>query len=326
MITQQPEILEEFSFRKHKMRTIPIAKKYAKFSTKKANKIEECGDALWFNLKEHKTTSEWKLFLENMFTCKDRFCPFCNWRRMMKYSKMIYKHIRELEEKKKLRYIFLTLTVKNCELSELRTTIQLMQKSFERMSKTVKFKKSVVGFLRVLEFTREKGAKDVFHPHFHILLVVEPSYFNPRYDKYIKTSGWSEMWKKALGVSYSPVCDVKIVRQNKNETKDANASVVAEMCKYPMKDTDIESVEDFEELTNQLKNIRNINAGGILKGILKSEKEIDDDLVHIDEENRDDLWVLLAKVLYKFEVRKNKSNYYYSGALSADVGKDIKKD
>ena len=132
MIPKKDEILKEDSFRKHKMRNIPMYDKYFPFNPKKAQNVLECGTALWFNLNQHKQTLEQKFTLKNMYTCKDRFCPFCNWRRELKYSKMIYEHIVALEEQRKLRYIFLTLTVKNCHINDLKATIKLMQKSFER--------------------------------------------------------------------------------------------------------------------------------------------------------------------------------------------------
>lgn len=312
MIPKKDEILQEKSFLKHKKRTLPLYDKYYPFNLKKANNILECGSALWFNLKEHIKTKERALKLESMFTCKDRFCPFCNWRRQLKYSKMIYNHIKALEEDKKLRYIFLTLTVKNCELDDLRATVNAMSKAFNSMTRTVRFKKSILGFLRVLEFTVQKDDANMMHPHFHVLLAVSPSYFVSNRGKYINTKEWSVMWGKALRVDYAPVVDVRIVRPNKSKTKNANASVVAEMCKYPLKDTDISKVGDFELLTKELKGVRNINAGGILKGILQKANVIDDDLVNTDEQERQELWVLIERILYSFENKNGSLNYYKS--------------
>jgi len=308
MIAKKTEILEEKSFNKHKKRTIPLYDKYYPFNSKKANKILDCGSALWFNLKEHIETKERALKLESMFTCKDRFCPFCNWRRQMKYSKMIYSHIKALEEDKKHRYIFLTLTVKNCKLDELRATVNAMGKAFSNMTKTVKFKNSILGFLRVLEFTVQKSNANMMHPHYHVLLVVPSSYFVSTRGKYINTKEWSSMWGKALKVDYAPIVDVRIVKPN--ATKNANASVVAEMSKYPLKDTDISRIKDFENLTKQLKGVRNINAGGILKGILKKASVIDEDLVHTDDEERVELWRLIEKICYQFENRNGHLNYF----------------
>ncbi len=118
------------------------------------------------------------------------------------------------------------------------------------------------------------------------------------------------MWKKALRVDYMPVAHVMIVRKDPKKSKSANVSAVAELCKYPMKDTDLSLVGDFELLTKELKGVRNINAGGIFKGILSKEKKIDEDLVHIEDENREELWRLIEKICYQFENKNGKLNYY----------------
>jgi plasmid rolling circle replication initiator protein Rep len=44
------------------------------------------------------------------------------------------------------RWLFLTLTVRNCAITELRFTLDLMHKSFERMSKLKSF--PAVGWLK----------------------------------------------------------------------------------------------------------------------------------------------------------------------------------
>lgn len=306
------QILQETSFKKHKDKTLPIFDKYNSFNPKKANQVLDCGQSLWFHLKEHIQTKEQKLKLAEMYTCKDRFCPFCNWRRQMKYSKLIYSYLNALQEQKKLRYIFLTLTVKNCHIDDLRATIQHMNKSFERMSRSVKFKNSILGFLRVLEYTVQKDDPNMLHPHFHILLAVKPQYFDTSKNLYLKKKDFSDIWQNALRVDYVPVVDIRIVKPNQKKDKSADAAVVAEMCKYPLKDTDIAKLSDdnFEKFTLQLKNVRNINAGGILKEILKSADSIDNDLINIDDEQKPELWIILQKLLYSYESKNGLLNYY----------------
>lgn len=282
---------------------------YSKFNIKKANDVLSCGIDLWFLLKEHKKTLEQKLFLENMYTCKDRFCHFCNWRREMKYKKLTYQFIDELHSRKRLRYIFLTLTVPNCHISDLRATIQHMSQSFQRMKQTKRFKSSIVGYMRALEYTVQKDDNSMIHPHFHCMLAVEPAYFSPDRDLYINQDDFMNMWIKALRLDRDFLeVDIRVVKADKY--KKTRPSVIAEMIKYTMKDTDIQKVVDFEELTKQLKGIRTFNAGGILKGILKSVKTIDDDLVHLDDEDKDKLWIALERVLFSYEKKANETNYF----------------
>lgn len=309
------DILQETDFKKAKIKTLPIYDRYMKFNPKKANQILDCGQTLWFNLKEHKITLEQKLKLAEMYTCKDRFCTFCNWRRELKYKKLIYSFLDALHAQKSIRYIFLTLTVPNCHIDDLRATIQHMNKSFQRMSQTKRFKNSILGFLRVLEYTVEKKRKDYMHPHFHAMLAVDPNYFTD--NRYIPQKEFLEMWRAATRDETITSVDIRIVKPKSKCVNEKGellpyAAVVAEMCKYPLKDTDIASVtdENFEKLVLQLKNIRNINAGGILKGILKKTEKIDDDLVHTDETEDEALWRNIKKVSYCFETRENKLNYY----------------
>ena len=282
---------------------------YQPFNQKKANKILECGIDLWFLLKEHKQTLDQKYFLENMYTCKDRFCHFCNWRREMKYKKLTYQFIDELQSKKRLRYIFLTLTVPNCHISDLRATIQHMNSSFAKMLKYDKWKNSIVGYMRSLEFTVQKDDNSMIHPHFHCMLAVEPAYFSPDRDLYINQDEFMKMWIKALrlDVNFLEV-DIRVVKPDTR--KKTRPSVIAEMIKYTMKDTDIKKVGDFEELTKQLKGVRKFSAGGVLKGILKSIKTIDDDLVHLDDEDKSELWRVLERVLTSYERRGRNTNYF----------------
>ena len=302
------EILPEPNFKKHKIKTLPIYDKYISFNPKKANAVLDCGQILWFNLKEHMLTKEQKLKLAEMYTCKDRFCPFCNWRRQLKYSKLVYEYLDELQTKKSLRYIFLTLTIPNCHIDDLRATIEHMNKSFQRMKETKRFQNSILGYLRVLEYTVEKKRKDYIHPHFHILLAVEPKYFTD--ERYINQKEFLQMWRDATRNQNITQVDIRIIKPNKD--KNATASAVAEMCKYPLKDTDISKLtsEQFEILVLQLKGIRNINAGGTLKNILKGTEKMDNDLVHIDDEHNDQLWILLKKLLYEYRNEKGSTNFY----------------
>ena len=86
-----------------------------------------------------------------MYTCKNRFCPFCSWRRSRKLSLQGYKILDAIRQKENLRYIFLTLTVQNPKLEDTRLIISHMNKSFQRMSQSLRFKNSIVGFCRILE-------------------------------------------------------------------------------------------------------------------------------------------------------------------------------
>ncbi len=89
-------------------------------------------------------------------------------------------------EHPKARWIFLTLTVKNCQISELRDTLKHMNASWQRLKDRKEFK-PVSGWIRSTEVTR--GKDGTAHPHFHALLMVPPSWFTRHYIKQL--AGWS---------------------------------------------------------------------------------------------------------------------------------------
>lgn len=63
----------------------------------------------------------------------------------------------------KARWLFLTLTVRNCEVSELAATLKAMNEAWQRLVKREEFK-PVQGWLRTTEVTRGKDRSA--HPAF----------------------------------------------------------------------------------------------------------------------------------------------------------------
>ena len=56
------------------------------------------------------------------------------------------------------RWVFLTLTVKNPPVTELRDTLKAMNSAWQRLAQTKRFKGVVKGFIRTTEVTRVKMA------------------------------------------------------------------------------------------------------------------------------------------------------------------------
>ena len=310
--TQKLPILEEQEFQEHKILTLDIIEKYQYFNKKKALNMTDCGQRLQFGLYENIQTLEHQKKLEEMYTCKDRFCAFCNWRRARKLGIQSHEVLKAIESENKVRYIFATFTVRNCHINDLKDTIKLMQDSFARMSKTKRFKNSILGFMRALEIPPQKDNNEYIHPHFHCLFVVPSIYFNSNYNLYIKQEEWIKMWQKALRVDYAPSVDIRIIKA-KGEA-DPIAKAVAETVKYPLKTLDLKnmSVELFKELVFQMKAKRALAFGGIVKEYRKKlilDDVEDGDLIYDDLEN-EKIWKRIKTLLYKFENGEYGLQYY----------------
>jgi plasmid rolling circle replication initiator protein Rep len=185
----------------------------------------------------------------------------------------------------KARWLFLTLTVRNCELTELKATIGEMNQAWKRLTLRKQF--PLIGFAKALEIT--KGKDGSAHPHFHILGMVKPSYFQGKY--YLSQDDWQQMWREAMRISYDPIIDIREVKPNPKRLGSGIESAIAETFKYTTKPGDLfgsGSEADktwLVELTSQLHKTRAIALGGVLKKYL-SESEPEELLT---EEGSDEL-------------------------------------
>jgi len=189
-----------------------------------------------------------------------------------------------VEEHPKARWLFLTLTVRNCEITELGETLTAMNAAWQRLIKRREFR-PVLGWIRTTEVTR--GQDGSAHPHFHALLMVPPSWFKG--SAYVKQARWVELWQACARLNYAPNVDVRTVKP-RARSGEACADVavalqgaVKETLKYSTKPGDMTADSEwFLELTRQTHRRRFIATGGALKNVLKVDDETDDDLALVD--------------------------------------------
>lgn len=177
----------------------------------------------------------------------------------------------------KHRAVFLTLTVRNCAIADLRETVNDMNRAFKRMTQRKNW--PGMAWVKSLEVTR--GADGSAHPHFHVLMFVRPSYFSTGY---IKQADWRVYWQDCLRAAYLPVVNVKTVKPPKGEDDPRRGLHVAimETLKYGVKPDDLVSDGDWLcELTRQLHKTRAVSVGGELRHFLREEEP--DDLIHDDD-------------------------------------------
>lgn len=309
--------LPDESYAEHKSSQHPIIAMYAEFDARKATLLKDCGRQLYFHLERHVETFEERETLAHMYTCKDRFCPFCNWRRARKLAIQTYEVLDFISKSAKFRFLHLTLTVKNPYIESTRESILSMNSAFQRMFRWKRVKESIVGFVKVLEIHPQKTDFSFTHPHFHVLVVVPTLYFNSNYNLYINQNEWVDLWKKALCADYRPSVSVRVIRP-KIQGVDEIASAVAEVCKYPFKSIDFLNYPSslFMILTEQLVCLRRVSSGGEVKKtrqILNMEDSEDGDLV-FENERTSDLWEKISLVMYQYDQARQK--YVLNGSVA----------
>lgn len=296
---------KEINWKDKKERTLMLADSYLRLGLKKGYRVKDCGTYLQF--KRFKDNS-FKLHTANF--CKDRLCPMCIWRRSLKIFGQVSKVMDTALKEKDYRFIFLTLTCKNVYGNDLDSCLDSMYKAFKRLTERKQFK-AIKGFFRGLEVTHNLDVNsndyDTYHPHFHVILMVNKSYFTDK-DYYISQANWTSLWKSCLKVDYTPIVNVKAF---KTGTRSKTCKSVAETAKYAVKDNDY--LIDNEELTDNavyilnyaLKGRRLVAFGGELRKIHKA-LNLDDaekgDLVNTDntEELREDIDYIIEKYKWNF--------------------------
>lgn len=257
---------------------------------KKAWSIYHCGTDLYFKeCKENMNTrhDHYKHLVHANF-CRTRLCPMCNWRKSLVTYTQMQKIISVAESRRKLRYIHLVLTVKNVPDSKLSSEITKLLEGFKTLFKRKRVKDISVGTFRALEVTYNRKTRE-YHPHIHVLIAVDPSYFNKTGQAYIQHSEWVQTWKDCMGLDYDPDVSINAVKDERNVEK-----AVAELAKYTVKPSDY-IFKDDKKLTDRvvctldaaLKGRRLVSFGGLFKEIHKelNLQDIDKaDLTHVGDD------------------------------------------
>ena len=135
--------------------------------------------------------------LQRAIFCKLRLCPMCGARRAKKAALQLSKALTWVEEQHPgVQYLFLTLTVKNCKPNELGDTLTLLLTAFSKLRRHRPVARAIKGWYRAVEITRSKG---LYHPHIHMIIAVEPDYFERSKGLYLTQKAWEAHWQSALG-------------------------------------------------------------------------------------------------------------------------------
>ena len=264
---QKAEVLE--SSKNTKTKNVEFAKFVDDIEGVMTDKVKErisvCGDFLQF-LADEKIEY---LRLENANFCNNRFCPQCSANKAREDAVQLAAMIDYLKQEYKYEFIFLTLTAPNIPAEMVDEELKTYAKAFEKLFRTKKVKAICKGYVRKLEMTYS-SKRDDFHPHYHILLAVNKSYFeDTRY--YISQKEWLKMWIKA---KRDPTIEVVDVRKFKAEQDLYKA--IFEISKYISKDSDyMYSPEVFKVFYNTLKGKRMLSFSGCFKDAVKLYKSGD---------------------------------------------------
>lgn len=275
-------------------------------SPKRLQDLADCASQL-----EYLQDAEGNKKLYKTYFCRVRLCPMCQWRRSLKLFSQVSKITDYINQQNnnQVRYLFITLTQKNCSGSELVQEINKINKSFsllvdktKRVQPATKFKKMLLGYIKSTEVTYNPKTK-TYHPHLHCIFAVQGEYFNK--ENYINKNSWRAIWADLLKVDYLPQVNVQAIKPARQQ------KAVAELAKYPAKVSSIlnlpqmQAVQVIIDLTTLCYKRRFVAFGGIFKKTKALLK-----LQDVEAENADLVGAgnikefnYVARAIYKYNVK-----------------------
>lgn len=294
---------------------------YERFK-KYPDRFRGCSDFLAFAVRAELETGLEVLKLVDAKFCRIRHCPICQARLSMKWIAKFHQIMPSLLKRHaQTQFILLTLTVPNCDIKDLRKTIQDMNKAWDRLAKRKFFKEKILGFIRSTEVTKNQRTKTA-HPHFHILLHVKNSYFNGR--NFVSRDEWKQYWRDCMRDQSITQVDVRKVRESKDKTKEENLIGGAlEVVKYATKQSNIaDEPLWFFEFCVQVDRLRFMATGGTLRELIADLDK--DDLLNVDDEKTKEENLspdLGDRIVFAWDRKKN-----YKRDFSRDYVEDLSED
>lgn len=224
-------------------------------------------------------------------SCKNRFCPICAWKKARKDALALSVMMAYLKQEEKKEFIFLTLTAPNVSAEELNDEIKHYNQSFQRLMQRKEVRQVVKGYARKLEITYNEE-RDDYHPHFHVLIAVNKSYFTQTI-QYISRDRWLELWQLVTKNPLITQVDVRKVRNGRDDK-------VYEIAKYSAKDSDyLQNQNVFEVFYNALKGKRLIVFSGLFKEAMTKFKDGD-----LDGYKEKDMTKYVYAIMYNWGDKK----------------------
>lgn len=275
-------------------------------SPKRLQDLADCANQL-----EYLQDVEGNKKLYKTYFCRVRLCPMCQWRRSLKLFSQVSKITDYINQQNnnQVRYLFITLTQKNCCGSELVQEINKINKSFsllvdktKRVQPATKFKKMLLGYIKSTEVTYNPKTK-TYHPHLHCIFAVQGEYFNK--ENYINKNSWRAIWADLLKVDYLPQVNVQAIKPARQQ------KAVAELAKYPAKVSSIlnlpqmQAVQVVMNLTTLCYKRRFVAFGGIFKKTKALFKLQDIEAENVDLVGAGNIkeFNYVARAIYKYNVK-----------------------
>lgn len=321
-VIENDQSITKMTYKKKQSLKLDLQHKFQTMGfSKLACRCADCGTQLTFDKQQNFFDKDvHRLKLADANFCDNKFCPVCSRNNSLNVALTVEQILEIVGDR--YQPIFVTFTIKNPAICRLRGALDLLNKSFTRMTKTKRWMNSIVGFFRAVEYLGDDTPEGQAHPHIHSILLVENDYFYKSSGKYITKDEWIIMWRKALRVDYDPSIFIESIydKMKEHNNLSANLASALEVAKYCTTFADLQKLsdEDFGYLYRATKGARLYAFGGIFKE-LKIQAMIDNQYKQSDEKKE---WKTLETLYFKWfknHYQLKSQNIYQDQESKADT-------
>jgi plasmid rolling circle replication initiator protein Rep len=221
---------------------------------KKAVRQDLCGSPVsWTNLE----TGEIRT---GNFHCRVRSCKICQRYKQRKAVRELRKWARKLILDPDLRFLLLSISLKNTSVSSVGMLIRLINTGFKRLEHRSQ-QWPGLGCITSKEFTIATAG--TINIHTHSLVAVPAAYFGSEASKaYLTHQEWFQLVQDAFKLDYAPSVDV---RRLKGRSRQELGKNLLRTFSYLLKPLDYSDADVGPTLAQQLKNTRRITFSGIFR-------------------------------------------------------------
>lgn len=207
--------------------------------------------------------------------CRDRLCPNCGWVLARRRAFSLMQAIEGVQNVFDPVVLHVVLTIRHARGDALSDELDTLLSGFAKLIRNKALSDGRIGYVRSVEVKYNKSG---FHPHIHLLLVMDSDY----YKHMIKHKDLVAMWRSACGFDYDPVVWIKSA-YDKNGGSDLSQAVY-ECVKYCIKTSEWSDmpVRRLEEAAIAIHSRSLFRVGGKLlrrefNDAMKNQVDVTDD-------------------------------------------------
>ena len=213
-------------------------------SSMRWNKIRDCASNLFFVA----DVMLQKIKLTSSNFCEFSFCPGCENRLARKNALKISALMQYLHDDHQKEFIFLTLTSPNVSAENLSQEITKFNRAFNRLMVRKEVVPVIKGYVRKLEVTYNSKRND-FHPHFHVLIAVNKSYFGGS-RTYLPHAKWLELWQSVM--RDSSITSLNIQKVDFGHTPEEMSKAAYRVAGYQCKENSKKKIMDVGDYPSEV--------------------------------------------------------------------------